>query len=93
MEWLWGGLIEFSGRDQSWVGVLEWNGVLVCSYREQFEGGGGEVRYRVKCSCGNGVMQWSGREQSWGGVLEWSALVRWGGRENVGMECWSGMHL
>ena len=38
-------------------------------------------------------MEWSGREQSWGGVLEWSALVRWGGRENVGIECWSGMHL
>ena len=51
------------------------------------------MSYRVKCSCGNGVMQWSGREQSWGGVLEWSALVRWGGRENVGMKCWSGMHL
>ena len=66
----------------------------MCSDREQFErGGGGKVSYRVKCSCGNGVMQWSGREQSWGGVLEWSALVRWSGRENVGMECWSGMHL
>ena len=44
MEWFWGGLIELSGTEISLglecqSGVQLWDGVLVCSDREQFEGG------------------------------------------------------